>query len=253
MMSTIGLLQRPEWHVQETHLDLLARSDAGRRPSTRGSAIRVSNPPESRADQLLRLAAELFAAKGYPAVGMGAIGEAAGISGPAVYRYFPSKQSLLEAICDRAMERMLDAATRVADEYVEADPRLALEALVTLHVDFAVEDRVEVGVWVREQRHLSPEMRQSLRMRRRAYEMPWRRVVEQLRPDMDVDEVNFAVYSAIAMLNNSTVAPTDLPSHRLRTILRRMTLSALLVRRAPGSLSTEQDATNGATSGVAGG
>ncbi|GAA1874812.1 TetR/AcrR family transcriptional regulator [Pseudonocardia ailaonensis] len=205
----------------------------------------MANPSESRADQLLRLAAELFAARGYPAVGMGAIGEAAGISGPAVYRYFPSKQSLLEAVCDRAMDRMLDAATRAVDEYDEADPRLALEALVTLHVGFAVDDRVELGVWVREQRHLTAEMRQSLRTRSRAYEMPWRSVVGQLRPDLDTDEVAFAVYSAIAMLNNSTVAPTELPNHRLRTILRRMTLSALLVRRAPGALSVEHDAATG--------
>jgi AcrR family transcriptional regulator len=210
----------------------------------------MSTAPESRPDQLLRLAAELFAANGYTAVGIGAIGEAAGISGPAVYRYFPSKQSLLETICDQAMDRMLDAATRVADEYSGADSRLALEALVTLHVDFVVEDRTRVGVWVREQRHLSPEMRSSLRGRRRAYELPWRRVVEQLRPDMDAEEVKFAVYAAIALLNGSTLAATDLPNHRLRSVLRRMTLSALLVRRAPGTL--EPDVACSAASGPTG-
>ena len=60
-----------------------------------------------RRELLLQSAADLFATKGYHAVGIDDIGAAAGISGPGVYRHFASKQALLEALCDRALSSML--------------------------------------------------------------------------------------------------------------------------------------------------
>ena len=68
----------------------------------------VTAPPLPRREQLLEAAAALFAERGYHAVGIDDIGAAAGISGPGVYRHFPSKQALLAALCDRALTRMLD-------------------------------------------------------------------------------------------------------------------------------------------------
>ena len=105
----------------------------------------------------------MFAARGYHDVGIDDIGAAAGISGPGVYRHFASKQALLEALCDRAMSRMLDGARSTRDRH--DDPGAALEALVDLHVEFAVAERPLLGVWVREQRALSDDVRRSLRRR----------------------------------------------------------------------------------------
>ena len=63
-----------------------------------------------RRELLLEAAAELFAARGFHAVGIDDIGAAAGITGPGVYRHFAGKQALLEVLCDRAMTRLLDGA-----------------------------------------------------------------------------------------------------------------------------------------------
>ena len=186
---------------------------------------------QPRRELLLQSAADLFSAKGYHAVGIDDIGAAAGISGPGVYRHFASKQALLEALCERAMTSMLGGAEEIPAEY--DDPARALEALVDLHVDFAVARRALLGVWSREQRNLSEDVRRSLRRRLRAYEQPWREVLGQLRDDLAADEVAVAVTATLSMLNAAAIVDPGVPADRLTRLLRRMALSALLGRRAP--------------------
>src|SRR5690349_1198433 len=94
-----------------------------------------------RRELLLKAAAELFSARGYYAVGIDDIGEAAGITGPGVYRHFPSKQALLQSLCDIATTRLLEAARSAGD----------LEAVVELHVTFVVRERALIRVYLREQ------------------------------------------------------------------------------------------------------
>lgn len=190
-------------------------------------------PP--RREQLLEAAAHLFADRGFHAVGIDDIGAAAGISGPGVYRHFPSKAALLEALCDRAMTRMLDGARGIPAAH--ADPHAALEALVDLHVTFAVEQRALIGVWVREARALSDDVRRSLRRRMRAYEQPWHQVLSQLRDDLDAAEVAVVTGSTLAMLNGTAFTSPAVEAERLEVLLRRMALAALLSRRVPARRS----------------
>ncbi|GAC1609971.1 MAG: TetR/AcrR family transcriptional regulator [Mycobacteriales bacterium] len=184
-----------------------------------------------RRELLLQSAADLFSAKGYHAVGIDDIGAAAGISGPGVYRHFPSKSAILEALCDRAMDTMLEGAREIPAAH--DDPSSALEALVDLHVDFAVGRRTLLGVWMREQRALSDDVRRSLRHRLRAYEQPWREVLAPLRDDLAPDEITVAVTATLSMLNTAAIVDVDVPPDRLALLLRRMALSALLGRRPP--------------------
>ena len=190
-----------------------------------------STAARPRRELLLQSAADLFSAKGYHAVGIDDIGAAAGISGPGVYRHFASKQALLEALCDRALSSMLEGAQHIPTEY--DDPARALEALVDLHVDFAVARRALLGVWLREQRALSDDVRRSMRRRLRAYEQPWREVLAQLRDDLPAEEVAVAVTATLSMLNTAATVDADVQPERLARLLRRMALSALLGRRAP--------------------
>ena len=185
-----------------------------------------------RREQLLEAAAHLFADRGFHAVGIDDIGSAAGISGPGVYRHFPSKAALLESLCDRAMTRMLDGARSIVAE--AADPHSALEELVTLHVSFAVEERALIAVWVREMRALSDDVRRSLRRRMRAYEQLWHGVLAPLRTDLESPEVAVVAGATLAMLNGTALSSPAVDAQRLRVLLRRMALAALLTRRTPG-------------------
>ena len=178
-----------------------------------------------RREKLLEAAAGLFAERGYHAVGIDDIGAAAGITGPGVYRHFAGKQALLEDLCDRAMTRVLDGALPLSDGGADA-----LEALVDLHVAFAVGERALLGVWAREQRALSDDVRRSLRVRQRAYEKLWREVLGRRREDLSADEAQVAVTSTLALLNSTALVDTRVPAERLRPLLRRMALAALLAR-----------------------
>jgi len=179
-----------------------------------------------RRELLLEVAADLFAERGYHAVGIDDIGAAAGITGPGVYRHFAGKQALLEHLCDRAMTRMLEGARSTPEG--QPDAASALAALVDLHVRFAVGERALLGVWAREQRALSDEVRRSLRSRQKAYELVWREVLGPLRADLSPDEVQVAVTSTLALLNSTALVDTKVPAARLAVLLRAMALAALL-------------------------
>lgn len=188
-----------------------------------------------RREQLLEAAAHLFADRGFHAVGIDDIGAAAGISGPGVYRHFRSKGALLESLCDRAMTRMLEGAQGIPAAHGE--PHAALEALVDLHVAFAVQERALIGVWVREMRALSDDVRRSLRRRMREYEQPWNEVLARLRDDLEPAEVSVVTSSTLAMLNGTAFTAPAVESDRLAQLLRRMALAALLSRRSPARRS----------------
>ena len=184
-----------------------------------------------RREQLLEAAARLFSSRGFHAVGIDDIGAAAGISGPGVYRHFASKQALLESLCDRAMSRMLDGASGITRSC--GDPHTSLEALVDLHVAFTVSERALIGVWVREARSLSDDVRRSLRQRMRDYERLWLGVLGPLREDLTAAEVAVVTGSTLAMLNGTAFASPVVEPDELARHLRRMALAALLARRTP--------------------
>ncbi len=171
-----------------------------------------------RRELLLEAAADLFAARGFHAVGIDDIGAAAGITGPGVYRHFASKQALLESLCDRTMDRMLALAHGTDD----------LVALVDLHVELVVSERTLIGVWVREQRALAEEVRRSLRRRMRAYENLWRDALAPRRPDLEPAVLALVVGSALAMLNTTSLIESPLPPAERSDVLRRLALATLL-------------------------
>ena len=181
-----------------------------------------------RREQLLEAAAGLFADRGFHSVGIDDIGAAAGISGPGVYRHFPSKSALLAALCDTALNRMLEGAQGISAAH--ADPRRSLEALVDLHVAFAVDERALIAVWVRELHALPDEVRRPLRRRMRAYEQPWQAVLSSLRDDLAPAEVAVVTGVTLAMLNASAHSGSQLGRDDLVRLLRTMALSALLAR-----------------------
>ena len=90
----------------------------------------------SRAEQIVRAAAHLFATRGYGATSIDDIGAAAGVSGPAIYWHFSGKQALLAAMLTDVSEQLLAGGRACVDAASDADAALA--ALVDMQVRFAL-------------------------------------------------------------------------------------------------------------------
>ena len=62
----------------------------------------------TRREQILATAADLFAARGFHGVSVDDLGAACGISGPALYRHFASKDAVLAEMLVSISERLLE-------------------------------------------------------------------------------------------------------------------------------------------------
>src|SRR3954452_16951771 len=99
------------------------------------SALHSDAANPSRREQILRAAAQLFAERGSRAGGVDDVGAAVGVTGPAIYRHFASKDAMLAEMLLRISERLLAGGTeRIAS--AGGDPDAQLRALVEFQVDF---------------------------------------------------------------------------------------------------------------------
>src|SRR3954464_10752137 len=115
----------------------------------------------SRRGQILAQAAEMVAARGFHGVSVQDVGAACGISGPALYRHFASKDAMLAEMLVGISERLLTEA-RTRTEHASG-PRPALDALLDWHIDFALEHRALIVVQDRDWASLPDDARARVR------------------------------------------------------------------------------------------
>jgi AcrR family transcriptional regulator len=77
-------------------------------------------------DAILRVAGEVLAEDGVGGLSVNAVCRRAGFTPPAVYRYFPNKYALLNALADRLLTAQNDAATAVSKRHAPARSEAAL-------------------------------------------------------------------------------------------------------------------------------
>ena len=182
----------------------------------------------SRRDQILATAAELFASRGYHGVSVADLGAACGISGPALYKHFPSKQAVLAEMLVSISEELLRVGR---DRVAAADrPAEAIGALVDWHVDFAVRHRPLIVVQDRDWESLPTTARERVRTLQREYVDLWATQLRERDADRGTDlgpATARAMAHAAFGLINSTPHSGLLPDPQMREVLTRMALGAL--------------------------
>jgi AcrR family transcriptional regulator len=208
--------------IQQTAAPRRARSgDAESEPASRWRESLGVRP-----ELILAAATELFRGRGYHGVGVDDIGRAAGITGPAVYRHFPSKVAILIAVFDRITERLLEGGE--AQVARGRSPRGRLERLVGFHVDFVLNERALMAVYAREDDSLPGADRRRLRRRQRVYLEHWVETLVRLRPELHDEAARAAVRSVLGMLNAVAHYDTALERAQLEPLLERMAIASLL-------------------------
>jgi AcrR family transcriptional regulator len=181
-------------------------------PTSSGDGSRVWRPTPSKHDEILGAALTLFRARGFTGVGIDEIGEAAGISGPTVYHYFPSKAALLVDAFDRAGERVSAGVTDALRDASSAHD--ALERLAASYVSVAA-DSVDLIVVTSQERVSSPDGGEPPRLarRRRLLRDAWRGVATELRPELPEQEVRFLVRTVFPLVHHAVQAPAATVEH----------------------------------------
>lgn len=195
---------------------------AGPRRATGSGAPRRRDP--QRADRILDAAAELIGRDGYPAVGMAAIGAAAGIVSSGIYRHFDGKAAVLAALFDRVLGPLTADADRIVRD---RDPQRALDGLVDAHVCFALDQRRLLQVYHQEFRHVPEPDRGRLRTRQRRYLDQWVDVLTAWRHDLGEAEAHVLVRAAIGAIHSVLFSSSDLDRTSLHRLLRAVAWSAL--------------------------
>lgn len=185
---------------------------------------RTENAQPSRREQILAAAAELFARYGFHGVGIDDIGAAVGVSGPALYRHFRSKDAMLSEMLTGISDRLLTGArTRV---HAARSARAALDDLVRWHVEFAMTNPALIRVHLRDLDSLMAEDRHHVRELQRTYVEVWVDTLRALRPELDPPTARATAHAVLGLIN-STPYSALLGSDAMSALLHSMALAAL--------------------------
>ena len=204
------------------------------RPSHPDARNRRSKLKSDRRLQLLSAAERLFAERGFLAVRLEDIGAAAGVSGPAIYRHFPNKESLLVELLVGISARLLAGARDVTAR--SSDAASALDGLIDFHLDFALGEPDLIRIQDRDLAHLPATAEKQVRKAQRQYVEVWVGVLRELNPERAEADARLTAHAVFGLLNstphsmktgdNSSTKPTGVA--RSRAVMRAMTVAALL-------------------------
>ena len=175
-----------------------------------------------RRQELLSIAAELFAARGFANVTVDDLGDAAGVSGPALYHHFSGKEALLGEMLVDISEYLLEGGRDV----VALGGDDVLERLVRFHAEFAVHDRVLITVHFRDLVHATEADQQRVRQLQSRYALLWAEELRRRQPALAARTAQAAVHATFGLIN-STPFSSRLAAADMVELLSAMALDAL--------------------------
>jgi AcrR family transcriptional regulator len=190
---------------------------------------RRSQLKSDRRLQLLSAAERLFAERGFLAVRLEDIGAAAGVSGPAIYRHFPNKESMLVELLVGISARLLAGAREVTAR--SSDAAAALDGLIDFHLDFALGEPDLIRIQDRDLAHLPAPAERQVRKAQRQYVEVWVAVLRELNPGLAEADARLTAHAVFGLLNSTphSMKSAERPARavRSRAVMRAMTVAAL--------------------------
>jgi AcrR family transcriptional regulator len=202
-------------------------------PAEQNDHNQAANPRSRRKSdrrvQLLAAAERLFAERGFLAVRLEDIGAAAGVSGPAIYRHFPNKESLLVELLVGISTRLLAGAREVRSRGTDA--AAALDGLIDFHLDFALGEPDLIRIQDRDLAYLPAAAERQVRRAQRQYVEVWVGVLRELQPGLAETDARLMAHAVFGLLNSTphSLKPADGKAARSRAVMRAMTVAALTV------------------------
>jgi len=151
-------------------------------------------PPAAERDRTIAIytkAAEIFHEQGFDATAMSDIAAAVDLTKAGLYYYIESKEDLLYAIMNFAMERL--EATVIEPARAIADPEERLLHIIRRHGRLLTEGNKAITILTDEMEGLKPKHRKQILDRKRAYVDLVRGTLDALRTAGKLRDVNTTV------------------------------------------------------------
>jgi AcrR family transcriptional regulator len=186
----------------------------------------LTTPPRrSRRADFVQAAAELFADRGYAGTSVDDVGNRLGVSGPAVYWHFASKEALLTTMLADTSDRLLAGGTRCVTE--ARDDHEALTNLIRWQVRFALDHPELITVHARDLSHVPPTDRRRIRRTQRLYAEQWVRALGGIAPEVPEERRRAATHAAIGLINSTPYLETARDRTSISGLLETMASAAL--------------------------
>jgi AcrR family transcriptional regulator len=175
-----------------------------------------------RRAELLTIAAELFAARGFANVTVDDLGAAAGVSGPALYHHFSGKEALLGEMLAGISQYLLDGGQAI----VADGSANVLDRLVAFHATFAVDDRALITVYFRDLVNATDDDQRRIRRLQAQYAALWIDELMAANSALDKRTAAATVHATFGLLNSTPFAST-LPRAPMLALLNRLATASL--------------------------
>ena len=170
-------------------------------------------------------ATELFRERGFRETSLGDIGAAAGVSGPAIYRYFDSKGELLSVLIEEAAVTWRETVDNVLNE--DTAPTVTLERLIDAAIVLQLRNGNLRDVFVKEYRSLDDEARRRVARIERVRMAEWVHLLCEVQPSLTDEEARAAVTMVDGMLRSIT-SLSGIEEEQLARVMKDMVLGGLL-------------------------
>jgi AcrR family transcriptional regulator len=181
-----------------------------------------------RRDQILQSAVKLFHERGYHPTSMDDIGEAAGISGPGIYRHFTNKGEILTAAITDGMDQIFEKVQEIVE--ASSSPEETIERLARNVVRATLNNRPLAGIVLGEVRQLDPPARAAVERALRLHLEEWVHALSQLRPGLSDGELRALVSGALGLLASVIQYDSGLQHQLVEDLLVRMTMDGLCIK-----------------------
>ena len=194
---------------------------------------------DEKLESILRVAAAIFAEKGYHQASIRDIARATGISLSGLYYYFQGKEELLFLIQDHAFGILLEKLDALLAE-VE-DPVRKLQLLIENHLRYFVTNMAEMKVLSHESDSLTGDFRLQVNAKKRRLTEIAMEILREIRPDAPTD-MRVATFGLFGMMNwlYTWYRPNrDVPVERLAEDVGQLFLGGFL--RNGGAVPTSNE------------
>jgi AcrR family transcriptional regulator len=128
-------------------------------------------------EDILEAAAQVFRQKGYHGASMEDIAKAVNLQKPSLYHHVSSKQEILLALLDRALELLLEQISAISTQSIPADEKL--KEMIRAYLRILAENTDLSAVLLFEHRSLERKQHARHVPNRDRFEALWRDVLEE--------------------------------------------------------------------------